>query len=246
MIHREIKFESFWHKKLVTCGTKIRPGKVGNWRIFELNWLNIKSQIDSTLRVKMTQHLFDSNWLNIKSQIDSTLRVKLTQHLESNWLNIESQIGSTLRVKWTQYWESNWLNIESQIDSTLRVKLTQHWESNWLKYSPVTHFARSNYNSASDSTFKVKITQFFFSVHWEKPLGQFDFKNWVKFQFRQWLNFFGPNDSIFLIVHWEKMESFWLEKLGQILVPPVTQLLGSEWLNFFPRCTERKNWVILT
>ena len=41
------------------------------------------------------------DWLNIKSKIDSTLRVKLTQHWESNWLNIEtfeSQIDLTLRV----------------------------------------------------------------------------------------------------------------------------------------------------
>ena len=60
-----------------------------------------------------------------------------------------------------QYWESNWLNIESQIDSTLRVKLTQHWESNWLIHNPVTHFARLNYNFASDSTFKVKMTYYF-------------------------------------------------------------------------------------
>ena len=108
MIHREKKSSNFVIKSWVTYGTKIVPGWVANWRIFE------------------------SNWLNIKSQIDSTLRVWLTQHWESNWLNIESQIDSTLRVKFTQHWESNWLNIESQIDSTLRVKLTQHWESNWL------------------------------------------------------------------------------------------------------------------
>ena len=30
--------------------------------------------------------------------------------------------------------------------------------------------------------------------------------------------------------------------MSQILVPPVTQLLGSKWLNFFFRCTERKNF----
>ena len=112
------------------------------------------------------------------SPIDWTLRVKLSQHLESNWLNIESQTDLTLRVKLTQHWESNWHNIESQIDSTLRVKLPQHWESNWLKYSPVTHFARSNYNSASDSTFIAKMTQFFLSVHWEKKLSYFDLKSW--------------------------------------------------------------------
>ena len=195
------KNKSFWHKKLVTCWTKIRPGKVGNWRIFESNWLNIKSQIDSTLRVKLT-------------------------------LNIESLIGSTLRVKLAQHWESNWLNIESQIDSTLRVKLTQHWESNWLKYSPVTHFARSNYNSSSDSTFKVKMTQFFLSVHWEKKLSQFDIKKWGQILVPPVTQFFFFNRCTE-----REIESFWLEKFGQILVPPVTLLLGWKWLNIFSRCT---------
>ena len=175
MIHWEKKIKSFWHKKLITCGTKIRPGKVGNWRIFESSWLNNKSQIDSTLRVKLTQH-WESNWLNIESQIGSTLRVKLTQYWESNWLNIESQIDSTLRVKLTQHWESNWLNIESQIDSTLRVKLTRHWESIWL-----------NIESQIDSNILQLLTL--------------------------------P---------------------GRIIIPPVTQLLRSKWLNSFSRCTEKK------
>ena len=118
------KLSHFDKKSRVTGGTKIRHGKVGNWRIFESNWLNNKSRIDSTLRVKFL--------LNIESQIDSTLRVKLTQHWESNWLNIESLIGSTLLVKLAQQWELSWLNNESQVDLTLRIKLTQHWESNWL------------------------------------------------------------------------------------------------------------------
>ena len=144
------KLSHFDIKSWVTCGTKIRPGKVGNWRIFESNWVIIENLIDSTLRVKLIQH-WQSNWLNIESQIGSTMRVKLTKHWESNCLNIESQIDSTLRVKLTQHWKSNWLNIESQIDSTLRVKLTQHWESNWL-----------NIESQIDSTLRVKLTQ-----HWE-------------------------------------------------------------------------------
>ena len=160
MIHREKKLSHFDLKSWVTGGITFYPAK----------WVtgDYLSQIDSTLRVKLTQH-WESNWLNIESQIGSTLRVKLAQHWESNWLNIENQIGSTywesnfnidsligwtlrvkyigstLRVKLVQHWESNWLNIESQNDPILRVKLTQHWESNWLKYSPVTHFARSNY-----------------------------------------------------------------------------------------------------
>ena len=151
MIHREKKLIHFDIKSWVTCGFKIRPGKVDNWRIFESKWLNIKSQIESTLRVKLTQH-WESNWLNIESQIYSTLRVKLTQHL---------------KVKLTQLCESNWLNIESQIDSNI--------------FQLATHFALSNYNSASDSTFKVIMTQFFLSVHWEKKLSHFDQKSWVKF-----------------------------------------------------------------
>ena len=115
------KNESFDIKNWVTGGTKIRPGKVGKWSIFESNWLNNESQIGSTLRVKLAQH-WESNWLNIESLIDSTLRVKLAQHWESNWLNIESQIGSTLRVKLTQHCESNWLNIASQIGSTCLIQ----------------------------------------------------------------------------------------------------------------------------
>ena len=158
------KISHFDPKSWVTWGTKIRPSKVGNWRIFESNWLNIKSQIDSALRVKLTQH-WESNWLNIESQTDSTLRVKLTQHWESNWLNIESQIGSTM----------------SQIGSTMRVKFTQIFSNlpGRIIISPVTQLLRSkwlnffsrfrerknwviwtkkfgsNFSSASDSTFQI-------------------------------------------------------------------------------------------
>ena len=159
------KLSHFDLKSWVTCRTKIQSGKVGNWRIFE------------------------SNWLNIKSQIDSTLRVKLTQHWEYNWLNIESQVGSTLRVKLTQHWELNWFNIESPIDSNILQLLTL---PNWIIIPPVTQLLRS-----------------------------------------KWLNFFSRCTE-------RKIESFWPKKLGQILVPPVTQLLWSKWLNYFSRCTERK------
>ena len=137
MIHREKKLSHFDLKSWVTGGITFYPAK----------WVtgDYLSQIDTTLRVKLTQH-WESNWLNIESQIGST-------YWESNfnivsligWTLRVKYIGSTLRVKLVQHWESNWLNIESQNDPILRVKLTQHWESNWLKYSPVTHFARSNY-----------------------------------------------------------------------------------------------------
>ena len=139
MIHWEKKFIHFDLKSWVTGGTKAWPGKVGKRRIFDSYWLNIESQIGSTLGVKLILH-WESNWFNIESQIDSTLKVKFTQHWESNWRNIESQIDSNILQLPTFGSKSNWLNIESPIDSTLRFKLTQHWESYWLKYSPVTHF----------------------------------------------------------------------------------------------------------
>ena len=150
------KIESFWPKGWVTGGTNIRLGKVGNWRIFESNWLNIESRIDSTLRVELT---------HIESQINSTLRIKSAIHWESIWLKIENHVDSKIiiqvdlkmRVKLTQQCWSIWLNIKSQLDSTLRVKLTQifysylFWQGRIL-VPPVTQFFRSK-------------TQFFLSVY---------------------------------------------------------------------------------
>ena len=96
--HWKKKSSHFDLRSWVTWGTKIRLGIPSNWRIFESNWLNIESQIESTLRVKLNQH-WESNWINIESQIDSILRVNL------NWLNIESQFELTLNIKtiWLKY-----------------------------------------------------------------------------------------------------------------------------------------------
>ena len=60
--------------------------------------------------------------------------------------------------------------------------------------------------------------------------SHFDLKSSVEFKFCQWLNFLGQYDSTFsLSTPREKIESFWPEKMGQISVPPVTQLLRSKW-----------------
>ena len=118
-----------------------------------------------------------------------------------------------------QHWEYNWLKVESQVESTLRIKLTQLWELNWLKYSPVTHFARSYYNSASDSTFKVKTN---FSSASDNILGQILVPPATQLLGLKWLNYFSRCTK-------QKIESFWHKKLGQILVPPVTQVLASKW-----------------
>ena len=83
------------------------------------------------------------------------------------------------------------------------------------------------------------MTQLFLSVHWAK--------NWVILTYKVGSNFSTASDStfrvkmtqFFLSVHWgKKIESFWNKKMCRILVPPVTQLLRSKWLNF-----DLKSWV---
>ena len=57
-----------------------------------------------------------------------------------------------------------WLSMLSQFDCQCWVNLTLNVESIWLKYSPVTHFAGSNFSSASDSTFLCQNDLIFFSL----------------------------------------------------------------------------------
>ena len=45
----EEKMDYFLPKIWVTVVTKIRPGIASNWKIFEYNWLDIESQIDSNI-----------------------------------------------------------------------------------------------------------------------------------------------------------------------------------------------------
>ena len=72
--------------------------------------------------------------------------------------------------------EYNWLPISSQFDYQYRVKLTITIESNWLSLS-----------SQIDYQYRVNLTQIFSNYSETR----------VEFQFRQWLNFLGQNDSIF-------------------------------------------------
>ena len=108
VIVAELKFDL---KSWVTGGTKIRLGKVGNWRKFESIWLSVLSQFDSQC------------WVNLT-------------------LNVEP-IG---------------LSMLSHFDFQCWVNLTLNVETIWLKYSTVTHFAGSNFSSANDSNFYVKMT----------------------------------------------------------------------------------------
>ena len=58
--------------------------------------------------------------------------------------------------------------------------------------------------NSGDSTFKVKMTQFFLSVHREKKLSHFDLKSWVTGGTIIQNILLSQNDSIFLSVHREK------------------------------------------
>ena len=94
--------------------------------------------------------IFESNGLSMLSQSDFDV--------ESIWLSMLSHFDSQCWFIMTLNVESVWLSIFSQLDSQCWVNLTLNVESIWLKYSPVTHFAGSNFSSASDSTFYVKMT----------------------------------------------------------------------------------------
>ena len=52
--------------------------------------------------------------------------------------------------------------------------------------------------NSTDSTFLVKMIQFFLSMHREKKMSHFDLKSWVSGETKIRLNFLGQNDSIFL------------------------------------------------
>ena len=48
-------------------------------------------------------------------------------------------------------------------------------------------------------------------------MSHFEIKTWVEFWFRQWLNFYGQNDSKnFLIALREKIVSFWSKKMSHL------------------------------
>ena len=81
------KMESFDLKSWVTGGTKIRPGILSNWRIFESNWLDIESQFNSILRVNLTRY-WESIWLKY-SPINRNpgSNFSSTKHFRSKWPN---------------------------------------------------------------------------------------------------------------------------------------------------------------
>ena len=99
--------------------------------------------------------------LRIFESIDSQCWVNLTLNVESIWLSMLSQFDFQCWVNLTLNVEPIWLSMFSQLVSQCWVNLTLNVESIWLKYSPVTHFGGSNFSSASDSTFYVKMTYFF-------------------------------------------------------------------------------------
>ena len=169
-MHREKKLSHFDLKGWVSGGIIIRPGKVSNWRIFE--------SIAWTLNL-------ESIWLSMLSQFDSQCWVNLTLNVESIWLSVLSQFDSQCWVNLTLNVEPIWLSMLSQLDSQCWVNSTLNVESIWLKYSPVTHFAGSNFISASDSTLYVKWLYFFLSVYQRIRSTDITILNWTTLRLNQ-------------------------------------------------------------
>ena len=62
--HWKEKWSFLELKSWVTSGTNIRHGIPSNWRIFELNWLDIESQFANWILVPPVTQLFMSKWLH--------------------------------------------------------------------------------------------------------------------------------------------------------------------------------------
>ena len=125
---------------------------------------------------KKRSHFDLKSWVTAELKFDPRFRVigeylsqiDLILRVNSNWFS-ESKL--------TQYWDSiqidsrnpNWLNIKSQFKLTFGIQIDSilRVNSNWFSESKLTQIF-SNYSESR-----------------------------VKFQFSQWLNFLGQNDSIF-------------------------------------------------
>ena len=132
----------------------------------------------------------------------------------SHWRNYKS-IG---KVSNWRIFESIWLSMLSQFDSQCWVNLTLNVES--IRLSMLSQF---------DSQCWVNLTLNVEST-WLSMLSQFDSQCWVNLTLNVesiWLSMLSQFDSNILQ----------LPTLpGRILVPQVTQLFMSKWLNFFSLC----------
>ena len=110
-IHWKKKWSHFDLKSWVAGGTKIKPGILSNWWIFESNLLRVKLTI----------------WLSISSQFDS----------KKSSSNFFVKVCPILRVNLTLNIESIWLSISSQFDSQCRVNLIQiffNYSESWFEF----------------------------------------------------------------------------------------------------------------
>ena len=123
--------------------------------LFREHWKKKWSHFDLKIE-SLAQLKFDPRFRVIGEYLNQII-VNLTLNIESIWLSISSQF--TLNI------ESIRLSISSQFDSQYRVNSTLNIESIRLKYYPIIHNLGSNFSSACDSKFQVKMTPFFLSVH---------------------------------------------------------------------------------
>ena len=104
-IHWKKKWSHFDLKNWVTGGTKIRPGILSTWRIFESNWLDVERKFDSILRVNLIRY-WDSIWFDIEIQFDSNIE----SQFDSNIVQFLGIPGRILVPPVTQLFGSKWFH----------------------------------------------------------------------------------------------------------------------------------------
>ena len=121
----------------------------------KLSHFDLKSRVTGGIIIQPGKvsnwRIFESIGLWMLSQFDSQCWVNLTP-------NMLSQLDSHCWANLTLNVELIRLSMLSQFDSQCWVNKTLNVDSIWLKYSPFTHCAGSNFSSASDSTFYIKMT----------------------------------------------------------------------------------------
>ena len=126
-------FERLIYLKLLNCWSKQHVIKI--WITHNFNRPLLKKSW--FIQIQFTENIFFWYWLK-----------------EKKWSHFDLNCWVTCGTKNSTR--------DSELLVNIWVKLTLYWESIWLKYSPITRNPGSNFSSASNSTFKVKMTPLFF------------------------------------------------------------------------------------
>ena len=195
---------------------------MGNWRIFESIWLSMLSQFDSQCWINLTLNV-ESIWLSMLSQFDS--------QCESIWLSMLSQFDSQC--------ESIWLSRLSQFDSN---RARAHWPlclATGGRVFVAGIFIPVGYHYFQALASTLQFVAQVCDMLWLVPATDRAFA---------YITYMSP-PHVALVCSGppQKRGHLWLNKVASVLgpyilqlptlpsriiVPTVTQLFRSKWLNF--------------